>query len=112
MDNVLTVDDARYKALFDVGNEAASMGNVADFDTNSAMNALRARGPVLHGGLRELLDIKGRKQYDRDRRACANRHRATGRAQPRDIRSRRTVWFVLRAGPFLTDCLHDWRQCR
>ena len=71
MDNVLTVEDARYRALFDVSNEAASMGNVADFDTNAAMNALRARAPVLPGSLRDLFGIEGRKQYDVD---TANLH--------------------------------------
>jgi cytochrome P450 len=63
MENVLTVKDDRYEALFDVGREAASMGNAADFDTNGAMNALREQGPVLAGSLRALLGIQGRSQY-------------------------------------------------
>lgn len=67
MENALTVEDSRYRSLFDVGNEARNMGNVADFDTNAAMNALRARGPVLAGSLRDLLCVEGRKQYDTDR---------------------------------------------
>ena len=67
MKNALTIEDARYRTLFDVGNEARNIGNVADFDTNAAMNALRARGPVLAGSLRELLGVGERKQYDTDR---------------------------------------------
>ena len=67
MKDAITAEDARYRTLFDVGNEAANMGNVADFDTNAAMNALRARGPVLKGSLRDLLGVGGRKQYDTDR---------------------------------------------
>lgn len=68
MENVLTKEDPRYRNLFDVGNEARHMGNVADFDTNAAMNALRERGPVIEGGLRDLLGVDGRKQYDVERR--------------------------------------------
>ena len=67
MKDAITAEDARYRTLFDVGNEAANMGNVADFDTNAAMNALRGRGGVLPGSLRDLLGVGGRKQYDTDR---------------------------------------------
>ena len=67
MDTVLTAKDERYDELFDVATEAANMGNVADFDTNAAMNALRARGPVLAGGLRDLLGMEARQQYDVER---------------------------------------------
>ena len=63
MSNVVTAQDARYEKLFDVANEAASMGNVADFDTNAAMNALRERGPVLKGSLRELLGLGEEQRY-------------------------------------------------
>ena len=66
MDKALLAEDAHYRTLFDVKHEAQNMGNVADFDTNVAMNALRARGPVLEGSLRDLLGVEGRKQYDTD----------------------------------------------
>ena len=55
MNEVLTGTDSRYRTIFDVNHEAAAMGNLADFDVAAAMNALRERGPVLAGSLRELL---------------------------------------------------------
>lgn len=67
MDTMLTAQDERYDELFDVTTEAANMGNVADFDTNAAMNALRERGPVLAGSLRDLLGMAGRNQYEVER---------------------------------------------
>lgn len=63
MVNLLTVKDDRYDELFNVEREAARMGNVADFDINEAMNALRERGSVLSGSLRALLGIQGRTAY-------------------------------------------------
>ena len=61
--DTVTAQDARYDRLFDVTTEAANMGNVADFDTNAAMNALRECGPVLPGSLRGLLGIAEGNQY-------------------------------------------------
>jgi cytochrome P450 len=66
MNEVLTGADSRYRTIFDVSHEAAAMGNLADFDVAAAMNALRERGPVLAGSLRELLGAPGRAQYQRD----------------------------------------------
>jgi len=63
MSNTVTAQDVLYDELFDVSSEAASMGNVADFDTNAAMNALRERGPVLEGSLRELLGLGEEHRY-------------------------------------------------
>ena len=59
-----TTDDPRYAELFDVRREAQGMSNVADTDFNPLMNALRERGPVLKGSLRELLGLGGDSRYD------------------------------------------------
>ena len=50
-------DDDLYEALYDVRREAEEIGNYIDHDPYPAMNALRARGGVQKGFLRELLDL-------------------------------------------------------
>jgi cytochrome P450 len=69
MSQVLTADDPRYKELFDASKEARELGNEISIDVNPLLNALRDRGSVLKGGLRELLHLPERpgawdKQHD------------------------------------------------
>jgi cytochrome P450 len=67
MTEALLARDKRYEALFDVKAEAAAMDNAVPFDLNAAMNALRQRGPVLEGSLRDLLGLAGRNPYETER---------------------------------------------
>src|SRR3546814_12975066 len=58
MADTLTADDPRYRAMFDVANEAASHGDGhVHGDLTPLMSQLRERAPVLKGSLRELLDL-------------------------------------------------------
>src|SRR3546814_1298647 len=55
MADTLTADDPRYRAMFDVANEAASHGDGhVHGDLTPLMSQLRERAPVLKGSLREL----------------------------------------------------------
>jgi cytochrome P450 len=68
MTNTLTADDPRYREMFDPAKEAAAQGGVVLGDLTDAMNALRDRGPVLKGSLRELLGLsETHSMYDRPR---------------------------------------------
>jgi cytochrome P450 len=58
MADTLTADDPRYRAMFDVANEAASHGDGhVHGDLTPLMSELRERAPVLKGSLRELLKL-------------------------------------------------------
>ncbi|MBW8783683.1 MAG: cytochrome P450 [Novosphingobium sp.] len=57
MSDVLVSDDPLYEALYDVRNEAKSMGNLIEGDPYPAIAALREQGPVHEGGLRERLGL-------------------------------------------------------
>ncbi len=64
MDNPPAAEASALQELYDVRNEAASMGNAAAFDINERLNALRERGPVLKGALRDLLGMEARSPYE------------------------------------------------
>ena len=53
----VTGDDDLYEALYDVRREAEDVGNYIDHDPYPAMNALRERGAVQKGFLRQLMDL-------------------------------------------------------
>jgi cytochrome P450 len=55
--DVLTADDALYEELYDVRREAMDMGNLVEEDMNPAMCALRDKGAVQKGFLRDLLGL-------------------------------------------------------
>src|SRR3546814_4269182 len=58
MADTLTADDHRYRAMFDVANEAASHGDGhVHGDLTPLMSQLRERAPVLNSSLRQLLDL-------------------------------------------------------
>ena len=64
----LTADDPRYREMFDVAKEALGAAGRVEGDLTPAMNALRARAPVMKGSLRDLLGIpEVHKQYSRPR---------------------------------------------
>jgi cytochrome P450 len=63
MSTVLTTDDPLYEQLYDVRREALEMGNLVEGDMNHAMSALRDRGPVHKGYLRELLNLPVHYRY-------------------------------------------------
>ena len=63
MTTVLTTDDPLYEQLYDVRREAIEMGNLVEGDMNAAMSALRARGAVQKGFLRELLNLPTHFRY-------------------------------------------------
>jgi len=60
MSDLLTTEDERYAALFDVANEARKIGNVVDVDLNLRMNELRNQATVQKGSLIELLGMPPR----------------------------------------------------
>jgi cytochrome P450 len=62
MTDVLIADDPLYEELYDIRREAAEMGNLIEEDMNPAMGALRDRGGVHKGFLRDLLGLP---QYQR-----------------------------------------------
>lgn len=63
MSTVLITDDPLYEQLYDVRREALEMGNLVEGDMNAAMSALRERGAVQKGFLRELLNLPGHFRY-------------------------------------------------
>ena len=63
MNTVLTTDDPLYEQLYDVRREAIEMGNLVEGDMNQAMSALRERGAVQKGFLRELLKLPTHFRY-------------------------------------------------
>jgi cytochrome P450 len=63
MGTVLTTDDPLYEQLYDVRREAIEMGNLVDGDMNAAMSALREKGAVQKGFLRELLNLPTHFRY-------------------------------------------------
>ncbi|WP_404480469.1 cytochrome P450 [Novosphingobium sp. BL-52-GroH] len=70
--DVLTADDPLYEELYDVRREAESVGNWVDVAAiMPAVHALRARGPVLAGRLRELLGLP---PHERHARAAGRPH--------------------------------------
>ncbi|CAN7331608.1 cytochrome P450 [Phenylobacterium sp. LjRoot225] len=58
MTDVLIADDPLYEELYDIRREAAEMGNLVEEDMNPAMGALRDRGAVQKGFLRDLLGLE------------------------------------------------------
>ena len=63
MSTVLTTDDPLYEQLYDVRREAIEMGNLVEGDMNAAMSALREKGAVQKGFLRELLNLPTHFRY-------------------------------------------------
>jgi cytochrome P450 len=63
MNTVLTTDDPLYEQLYDVRREAIEMGNLVEGDMNGPMSALRERGAVQKGFLRELLKLPPHFRY-------------------------------------------------
>ena len=63
MTTVLTTDDPLYEQLYDVRREAIEMGNLVEGDMNAAMSALREKGAVQKGFLRELLNLPTHFRY-------------------------------------------------
>lgn len=57
VENTLTDDDALYDALYDVRKEAEEVGNYIEGDPYPAMNALREKGAVQKGFLRQLMGL-------------------------------------------------------
>lgn len=55
--DVLTADDPLYEELYDVRNEAVSIGNLIERDVMPEIHALRAQAPVHKGKLREILGL-------------------------------------------------------
>jgi cytochrome P450 len=63
MSTVLTTDDPLYEQLYDVRREALEMGNLVEGDMNGPIAALRAKGAVQKGFLRELLQLPTHFRY-------------------------------------------------
>ena len=63
MNTALTTDDPLYEQLYDVRREAIEMGNLVEGDMNAAMSALREKGAVQKGFLRQLLDLPTHYRY-------------------------------------------------
>jgi cytochrome P450 len=63
MSTVLTTDDPLYEQLYDVRREAMEMGNLVEGDTNPLLNALREKGAVQKGFLRDLLNLPSHFRY-------------------------------------------------
>lgn len=55
--DVLTADDPLYEELYDVRNEAVSIGNLIERDVMPEIHELRAQAPVHKGKLREILGL-------------------------------------------------------
>ena len=55
--SALVQDDELYDQLYDVKREAEELGNYIDVDPNPLMGALREKGPIHRGFLRELLGL-------------------------------------------------------
>ena len=71
-DDVLTTDDPLYEELYDVTNEAMSIGNWVDVKAiMPQLHALRAQAPVHKGRVRELLGLP---HHDRHARAAGRQH--------------------------------------
>jgi cytochrome P450 len=62
MTDVLIADDPLYEELYDIRREAADIGNLVEEDMNPPMGALRDRGAMHKGFLRDLLGLP---QYQR-----------------------------------------------
>ena len=72
MQDVLTADDPLYDELYDVTNEAKSIGNWVDVNAiMPRLHALRAKAPVHKGRVRELLGLG---LHDRHVRAAGRQH--------------------------------------
>lgn len=72
VDDVLTTDDPLYEELYDVTNEAKSIGNFVDVgEIMPRLHALRAEAPVHKGRVRELLGLP---HHDRHVRAIGRQH--------------------------------------
>lgn len=72
VDDVLTTDDPLYTELYDVTNEAKSIGNWVDVDAiMPQLHRLRDEAPVHKGRVRELLGLP---QHDRHLRAAGRQH--------------------------------------
>ena len=70
--DVLTTDDPLYDELYDVTNEAMSIGNWVDVgEIMPRLHALRAQAPVHKGRVRELLGLP---LHDRHVRAVGRQH--------------------------------------
>ncbi len=81
-DDVLTTDDPLYTELYDVTNEAKSIGNWVDVNAiMPRLHEFRAEAPVHKGRVRELLGLP---LHDRHARAIGRQH--YHRAQLRCLR--------------------------
>lgn len=68
MAETLTADDPRYQRLFDIAAETMQLVGRVEGDLTPAMSALRERGPVHKGSLRELLQLpEVHRQFDKPR---------------------------------------------
>src|ERR1700753_3219372 len=63
MNTVLTTDDPLYEQLYDVRREALEMGNLVEGDIYPGIAALREKGAVHKGFLRELLHYPAHFRY-------------------------------------------------
>ncbi|MET0269177.1 MAG: cytochrome P450 [Sphingomonas sp.] len=63
MADVLTKDDPLYEELYDIRREAMEMGNLVEEDMNPRLGALRDRGAVQQGRLRDLLGLPAHQRY-------------------------------------------------
>ena len=63
MTDTLTTDDPLYEQLYDVRREAMEVGNFVEGDINPTISALRNRGAVQKGYLRELLGLPEHKRH-------------------------------------------------
>lgn len=71
-DDVLTADDPLYEELYDVRREAEAVGNAIDVGAvMPQVHALRAKGPVHKGKLREILGLP---EHDRHVYAIGRQH--------------------------------------
>lgn len=63
MTEVLVADDSIYEELYDVRREAEHSGNFVEGDMNPGMNALRDKGPVHQGFLRDLMGLPAHQRH-------------------------------------------------
>jgi len=57
MDDILTADDPLYQKLYDIRDEAKSLGSLVETDFAPLLGKLREQAPVHKGYVRELLDL-------------------------------------------------------
>ena len=59
-------EDARYKKIFNLAQEAREHGDDINYDINGDLRRLREQAPVLRGTLRELLKLGGKPSFETD----------------------------------------------